>query len=167
MQRLIYFCHSDQALAQPIEKALTLFFVSDLPAFENHRCFHFVPICDELQRMLCLELEIMNVRVRVKSEFLHQAYVLVFLLYLLFFLKFVLVLPKVHHFADRRLGIWYDFNEISSLLLSKGQRFFRGHYAQLLTVVIDNADLYRAYLVVDAGAFTFDAVISYAVMDFC
>ena len=117
--------------------------------------------------MLCLKLEIMNVGVGMKAKLLDEAYMLMFLLDLLFLLKLVLVLAEIHNLTDRRHSIWHNFNKIFTLLLRYGQSISRSHYAKLLAVIVDYANLHCAYFVINAGTFTFDAGISYAVIDFC
>ena len=117
--------------------------------------------------MLCLKLEIMNVGVGMKAKLLDEAYMLMFLLNFLFLLKLVLVLAEIHNLTNRRRSIWYNFNKIFTLLLRYGQRISRCHYSKLLAVIVDYANLHCAYFVINPGTFTFDAGISYAVIDFC
>jgi hypothetical protein len=123
-------------------------------------------ISNKLQRMLGLEFKIVDVRVRMEPQLFHETNMLVFLLKLLLFLQLILIFAEVHDLADRRQSVWDYFDQISPFLLSDRYRLPWSHHSKLGTIIVDHADLFRAYLVVYTGSFTFDAGISYTVIDF-
>jgi hypothetical protein len=156
-----------ELLRQSGEKLLPLFFVGDFPALENDACFHFVPFHQKPPGMSDLEVEIVNIGVRVEAKFLEQGDMLMLLLNLVLLRQFVLEFPEVDDFADRRLGIRYNLDKVCTPFPCHRHCLGRSHDAKLSPVVIDYPDLWNADFIIDAVALLFaDGMTSYGVMVF-
>ncbi len=89
MQGLVDLRDIDEALGQSVEEALTVILVCYFSSLKNNGRLHFMAVSDELQRMFCLELKIVDIGVRMKAKLFHKAHMLMLLLDLLFLLEFV------------------------------------------------------------------------------
>jgi hypothetical protein len=69
-----------------------------------------------------------------------------------FFLSLVLELAVVHDLADRRAGIWRNFNKVEPCDFSQFHCAFRRHNAFVLAFRPDKANIGPANAFVNAGA---------------
>src|SRR5262249_29046377 len=68
------------------------------------------------------------------------------------FLLLILVFPEVHDPANRRHGRRRDFHQVEPFLSRNGQSLRRRHDAELLPVVVDDADFPNSDSFVDSYA---------------
>lgn len=127
-----------------------MFPVRDFPAFEDDRRFNLVALLQELAGVTRLELEIVIVGVRVKSQLLQLGDMLVFPLDLVALRLFVLVFSVIHDLTYRRGCIRHNLYQIKPALLRYLHRLTRAHDADL-SAVVDHADLGRPDFLVDAN----------------
>ena len=97
-----------------------------------------------------LNVVIVLVDLRPELDFLDLDDVLVPLRFAGALLLLVLVLPVIHDPADRRHGRGRDLHEVEPLLPGNRQGLRRGHDAELLARVVDDADFTNADAFVDA-----------------
>src|SRR6185369_14140464 len=89
---------------------------------------------------------------RPNAQLLDLDLVLIAAARLLLLLLLVLVLPEVHDAAHRGPLVRGDLDEVELLVQRQGEGVGRLHDAELLVVLVDDADLADADVVVDARA---------------
>src|SRR5262249_38633808 len=107
---------------------------------------------EEALDVLLLELVVVLVDLGPELDLLDLDHLLVLSRLARALLLLVLVLAEIHDSANRRHGGGRDFDEVEAFLLRNGQRLGRRHDAQLLAVVVDDANFAHANPFVHACA---------------
>ena len=164
--RLIDFCEIGQSFGQPLQHFLALLLVGNLSSLEDHCCFDFMALAKEPHSVPRLEVEVMNVCVRMEPEFFEQRDMLVFLLNLVLLGELVLEFAEVDDLADRGCCPGHNLNEVGVTLTCQGNGCPGRHDPQLASMLVDNPDFRSFDFVVDSVLlFLADGVTSYMVMD--
>src|SRR5690606_19590278 len=71
--------------------------------------------------MLLFKFVVMVICLRAKTNFFNNNFCCLSLYYFISFLLFVKKLFIIHNLANRRIGIWRNFNKIQSLLICYSQ----------------------------------------------
>jgi hypothetical protein len=136
---------------QLLQQRKAQLFVSNLASAKVDSRFYLVPLVKQPGGIVLLKLVIMLVGARPELYFLDGDESLFGLGFLLFFLLFVLVLTEVDYSADRRLSLRRDLDQIQALPARDLDRLLRRHYAELIAVIIDDADFTNSNPLIDAN----------------
>ena len=123
-----------------------------LAAAEQATDEHLVAGFEEVARALHLGLQVVFAGARADPELLDLHLVLLAAARLLFLLLLVLELAVVHDAAHGRPLVGGNFYEVEPLADRQGQRVCGLEDAELLVVLVDDANLANPDLVVDARA---------------
>ena len=132
-----------------MEQILTKRSMRDLATAEADRDLDLVAVLEEAAGVLHLGVQVADIDVGGQANLfdLHDALVLARFLFALGLLETEFTV--VHDFADRRLGLRGDFDQIHALFHSGLLRLLDGHDAELLAVVVDQTDFLIADLFID------------------
>lgn len=127
--------------------------MGELASAQHQRNFHHVPLTKEFLRFLGLHFKVMGIGPHAETDALNLSLLLsLFKLLFLFFLP-VQELPKVHDFADGRLGIRCHFHKVELLLLGHLKPFLESDDPYLLFAFINEADGGGADALINAEEF--------------
>ena len=124
--------------------------VGQLAAAEADRDLDPVAVLEELDRAADLRVEVADADLRLEADFLEGHRALLALGLLLALGQLVLVLPEVEETGDRRSGHRCDLDEVEAPLLRHLEGLRRGHDAQLVSLFVDDPDLWDPDHLVDA-----------------
>ena len=127
------------------------FFVSNLAPAKVDRGLYLVSLMKQPGGVVLLKLVIVLVGAGPKLYFLNGNESLFGLGLFLFFLLLVLELTEVNYAANRWLSLRRNFDQIKSLPASDLDRLLRRHYAELIAVIIDDADFTNANALIDSN----------------
>lgn len=117
---------------------------------EHELYFHFVSVCEKFFRLRPLEVEIMRVGAKAKTDAFGLD-LLLFALRFLFFLAFgVEIFAVVENFADGWRCFWGHFDEVEFLLFGASDGLFDRHVFGDGTVRVDDKHKWHANVFVDA-----------------
>lgn len=133
-----------------LEQGKAEFLMCNLAPAKVDRSFYLVSLMKQPRGVVLLELVIVLVGARPELYFLDGNKSLFGLCFLLFLLLLVLELAEVDYSADRRLSLRGDLDEVQALAARDFDRLLRRHYAELIAVVIDDADFTNADALIDA-----------------
>ena len=91
-------------------------------------------VLDEFDRVIEFGVEVMGVDVKRKTNLFDFNGMLIFSGFFFSFSLLKAVFSVVHDFADRRIALGSNLDEIEILLLCDRERLFCGHDTELLTV---------------------------------
>ena len=131
---------SPSSVDQPLQDAPADLRVRVFAAAEEDRRLHLVAFAEEALDVLLLELVVVLVDLRPELDFLDLDDLLVLLRRPRALLLLVLVLAEVHDPADRRHGRRRNLHQVQSLASRERERLRRRHDAELLAVVVDDAN---------------------------
>src|SRR5690606_31842381 len=117
--------------------------MAEFTTAETQRDLHLVTFADELVNRLHLRLIIMIVDVRTHFDLLDLLRLLALASEVRLFLRLVLGRADVQIFGDGRIGVGRYFDQVETQRLCLLHRLTREHHAQILTLMVDDADLGR------------------------
>lgn len=137
-------------LDQPVDDGVAELAVGHLTSLKTERGLHLIAFLQEADRLVAAGLVIVVVDGDGEFDFLDGDHLLPFAggAVALFFLveEFAVVL----YAADGRNGSGRDFHQVETAFTSDLQRFKRGKDAELLALLVDDADFAGADALVDA-----------------
>ena len=152
-RRLVHFRDIFEAFHQPLEEFGPAFLVRNLTPTEHNGGLHLVTILEKLDGVPGLEIEIVNISIRMKPELLQERDMLMSFLNLVLFCQLVLELPEIDDLDDGGVRIGDDLDEIGIPLSCEPHRGTRCHHTELTSMLVNDAHLRHADLFIDAGAF--------------
>jgi hypothetical protein len=129
-------------LAEPDQQVATDLGMGELASPELDGDLDSVALLQELDRPANLGIEVADADLRLEADFLEGHRALLALGFLLALGELVLVLPEVEEPHDRRSGHGSNLDEVQSPLLRKSKGFWRGHHAPLVSLFVDDPDLW-------------------------
>ena len=144
------FADVREILLEFFQNSSAQFPVRHFAAAEPDRRFYFVPFREPLARMLHSIAVIMLVGAGTKLNFLDGDDNLFLLRLVCFFLGEVLKLAIVDDFANRRVGVWRDLDQVHASFARGADCVARVHNAELFPVFSYYAHLWDAYAFVNA-----------------
>jgi len=109
--------------------------------------------------VILLGLVIVVVHIDAELDLFYGDRLLVLLGFALFLFLLVEILPVVHDAAHGRLRGRRNLNQIQILAFGQFERFERGHYANLFTLVSDHANLASSNAVIGSNKTFIDTVL--------
>ncbi len=139
------FC---DALKQLTTKVL----VRHLASAEAQGDLYLVAIGQKLEHIAHLDVIVTAVRIWAELDLFDLNDLLLLTGFGFTLLRFVLKLAKVHDFANRRIGIWRDFDQVEPCLVSHFHGTTRSNNSDVLAICADQADFVGADKFIDARA---------------
>jgi hypothetical protein len=136
-------------LREPLQQMPPQLGMAQLAAPETDRHLDSIAVLEELDRAMDLRLEVTHADLRREADFL-EADALSTLGLLLPLRELVLVLPEVEKTSDRWSRHRCHLDEVEALLLCHLEGSWRGHDAQLVSLIVDHSDLWDPDHLVDA-----------------
>ena len=132
-----------------MEQILTERRVCDLTAAEANRNLDLVAVPQETAGVLYFGVQVADIDIRGQANLfdLHDALIFARFLFALGLLETEFAI--VHNFADGRLSLRGDLNQIHALFHGDILRLLDGDDAELFAVVVDQADFLVADLFID------------------
>lgn len=152
---LVNFCDIREFFQKTPQEIHSVVFIDDVPAPKLYVCSHFITVKKKFTRVFCLEIKIVDVRVRAESDFLQLDIVGFLPSFFFFFLLFVPEFSVIHDLADRWIGVRGDFNEIKVSFICKFDSVFEAVNA-VFTSGIDDTNIFGTDLVVNTNSFLCD-----------
>lgn len=120
------------------------------PASEEDRGLHLIAVVEKAQDVVLLGLIIVLIYVDAELHLFDRDDLLVLLggTFLLFF--FVEILAVVLNFADWRIGIGRDLDQIKTSFTGYFERFEGWYHAELVSFVVNDADFAGANALIGA-----------------
>jgi hypothetical protein len=124
--------------------------VGHLPAFEAQRGLHLVAFIQEADRLVLLGLVVVLIHGDGELDLLHHDDLLFLARSPVALVLFIKELAVVLNAAHGWYGGWGDFHQIQAALAGNLQGFKRLHDAELFSLIVNHANLFRANAVVGA-----------------
>ena len=123
--RLIDLRYISQGVNESLEQYFAEFLVEDLAPLKHHCCLNLVTLFKKLTSVARLEVKVVRVSSRLKSNFLKSRMRLCLLLLLFPLGLFINELTVVNDLAHRRIRLRCNLNKIELTLESPDTRVFR------------------------------------------
>ncbi len=147
------FCKFLGVALDPQKKIPTKLLMRHFAATESQGDFHLVAIVEEFLHRPQLDVVVVRVDVGAHLDLFDLDDFLFLLGFVGLFLGLVFVLAKIKDFADRRLGIWRNFDKIESSLQSDFHSICGAHHPLHFTLCINHQNLFGGDRFVGARAY--------------
>jgi len=136
--------------------------VNHLPASEAKGDFDLVALFHESLDLLRFEIDVVDARFWPQPDLFHEHGLLVLSRFPVLLFLLVLEPAVVQQPADGRDGGWRYLDEVESALPGDPHRFGSWQNAELLSLIVDEADLADADVLIDSKVFTDGSLLAYS-----
>lgn len=118
----------------------TNFFVSIFPASETERHFDLHVLAEKVDGVILLRLQVVRINFDAELNFFGFVGVLVFFVFLLFLRLLVLIFAEVYQAADRRAGVFGNFDKVDLAGASHANGLVSAEDSELLAGGINHSN---------------------------